>query len=65
MNIIVNAQPHEVTGQTLAEILLELGYDSPALATAMNGSFVPRTAREATTLNSGDQIEILAPMQGG
>lgn len=65
MNIIVNAQPHEVRGQTLADILPELGYESPALATAVNGSFVPRSAREDTALKNGDRIEILAPMQGG
>jgi sulfur carrier protein len=65
MKIIVNAEPRELAARTLSEALNELGYASPAIATALNGSFVPRTQREATTLTDGDQLEVLAPMQGG
>ncbi len=65
MHIIVNAQPHNVSGQTLAQVLPELGYNSPAIATAVNGTFIPRTARDITILQDGDRLEILAPMQGG
>ncbi len=65
MNIVVNAEPHEVSGSNLARILGELGYDSPAIATAINGVFVPRTRREMTELREGDRLEVLAPMQGG
>lgn len=65
MQIIVNSQPHEITGSTLADALTELGFTSPALATALNGSFVSRAKRIETLLTNGDRIEILAPMQGG
>ncbi len=65
MNLIVNAQPREVTAQTLADALNELGFTGPAIATALNGQFVPREARQTTSLKSGDQLEVLAPMQGG
>jgi sulfur carrier protein len=65
MNLIVNAQPREVTAQTLADVLNELGFTGPAIATALNGQFVPREARQTTALKSGDQLEVLAPMQGG
>ncbi|WP_368184645.1 sulfur carrier protein ThiS [Aestuariibius sp. HNIBRBA575] len=65
MNITVNAVPHNVTATILAEILVELGYANPATATALNGQFVPRTARDTVRVSDGDQLEILAPMQGG
>ena len=65
MNLIVNAQPREVTATTLANALSELGFTGPAIATALNGQFVPREARDATALQNGDRLEVLAPMQGG
>jgi len=65
MKITVNAQDHEVTSTTLAAVLLELEITKPAIATALNSVFVPREERPVTTLNEGDLIEILAPMQGG
>ena len=63
--ITVNAKPHEIAAETLAAALNELGFTSPAVATALNGQFVPRPARETTALNDGDRLEVLAPMQGG
>ena len=65
MNILVNAKQHNVSAATLAEALTELGFTSPAIATAVNGSFVPRDTRSATALKDGDRIEVLSPMQGG
>ncbi len=65
MNITVNAEPHEVSGAMLSAALVELGFTSPAIATALNGQFIPREAHELTALNEGDQLEVLAPMQGG
>ncbi|WP_372884832.1 sulfur carrier protein ThiS [Shimia sp.] len=65
MKITVNAQPHEVASAALAEALAELGFPGDSVATALNGQFVPRTARAATVLTEGDQLEVLAPMQGG
>ncbi|UWQ92448.1 sulfur carrier protein ThiS [Aliisedimentitalea scapharcae] len=65
MQIIVNAQPHEIAGATLAQALHQLGYTSPAIATALNGQFIPREARAGTPLSNGDRLEVLAPMQGG
>jgi sulfur carrier protein len=36
-----------------------------AVATALNGNFVTIGQRVTTTLSDGDQLEVLAPMQGG
>lgn len=65
MKITLNAQSHDISATTLAAALAELGFTSPAVATAVNGTFVPRTARDNTPLHDGDQVEVLAPMQGG
>ena len=65
MNITVNASQHEILADTLGAALAELGFTNPAIATALNGLFVPRSAWDTTKLNGGDQVEVLAPMQGG
>jgi len=49
----------------LAAALDELGFTSRAMATALNGRFVPGKDRKTTALSEGDQLEVLAPMQGG
>lgn len=64
MKVTVNGSPQTITADTLAKALDELGYGGARVATALNGAFVPATAR-ATPLAEGDQIEILAPRQGG
>lgn len=65
MQIIVNAKPHDIEARALSEALMELGFQSTAVATALNGTFVPRTQRAATELQPGDRLEVLSPMQGG
>ncbi|MEL0437452.1 sulfur carrier protein ThiS [Phycobacter sp. K97] len=65
MQIIVNAEPREIRAQTLDAALQELGFTSPAIATALNGQFVSRAKRVDATLTEGDRLEVLAPMQGG
>lgn len=65
MKIIVNAEPREVSGGTVEAALQELGFTSPAVATAVNGTFVARSQRAGVQLTEGDRLEVLAPMQGG
>lgn len=65
MKIICNGQACDVAGTTLAIVLNELGFAEAVVATAVNGAFVPATARHLASLKSGDAIEVLAPMQGG
>ncbi|CUH80205.1 sulfur carrier protein ThiS [Tritonibacter multivorans] len=65
MKIIVNSEPREVAATTLSDALVELGFAGPAMATALNGQFVARDARDGQSLNDGDRLEVLAPMQGG
>ena len=65
MKIIVNGQSLDVTTTLLDAALDELGYGEARVATTLNGEFVPLAARSGTSLAPGDQLEILAPMQGG
>jgi sulfur carrier protein len=65
MTVIVNGEPREVTARNLSEALRALDYADAIVATALNGEFVPARRREATPVQEGDRIEIVAPRQGG
>lgn len=63
--IRLNGEPMETAARTLAELVAGQGFAETAVATAVNGAFVPRGARAATLLAEGDKVEIVAPRQGG
>lgn len=63
--ILLNGEPAETEARTLAELVAGQGFAATAVATAVNGDFVPREARAATQLAGGDRVEIVAPRQGG
>jgi sulfur carrier protein len=66
MNITVNGEPRTVQETaTLAELVSALGQAPQALATAVNGEFVPRGARERVQLREGDAVFTFQPIQGG
>ena len=65
MKLLLNGEPITTEVATLDAVLIENGYAEATVATAVNGEFVPATLRAAHTLSEGDQIEVLAPMQGG
>ncbi len=63
--LTVNGEPAETAADTLAALVESLGFAENAVATALNGTFVPRGQRGATGLAAGDKVEIVAPRQGG
>ncbi|PTQ68295.1 sulfur carrier protein ThiS [Celeribacter persicus] len=65
MRIDLNGTSYETPARTLADLIAETGAEAAAVATALDGVFVPRDARAATLLSDGAKVEILAPMQGG
>lgn len=65
LSLVVNGEAREVAASTLADAIDVLGYAGLRVATAVNGTFVPQRDRTSTTLSAGDQIEIVAPRQGG
>ncbi|WP_315838012.1 sulfur carrier protein ThiS [Bradyrhizobium prioriisuperbiae] len=65
MFLIVNGERRETTATRVDALLGELDYEGNHLAVAVNYDVVPRTRWAETTLNDGDQVEILTPRQGG
>jgi sulfur carrier protein len=64
-SIVLNGEPMETMARTLADLVASRGFAETAVATAVNGAFVPREARAATLLSASDRVEIVAPRQGG
>ena len=65
IRIRLNGVGRETSAATLADLLDEQGYGEAVVATALNGSFLPKGLRAQTRLADGDTVEIVAPMQGG
>ena len=63
--IIFNGSPMELQEEcSLAQAVEIWGY-TKGFAVAINQQFIPRSRYDVTTLKKGDDVEILAPMQGG
>jgi sulfur carrier protein len=52
-------------GTTLADLVASLAQQPHALATAINGEFVPREARASVQLRDGDAVFTFQPITGG
>ncbi len=66
MKILLNGEAFATDAKTLDELCARLGFAEAKIATAVNGSFVAAGSRVATTrLAEADEIEIVAPRQGG
>ena len=68
MKIELNGEPRELpAGATLADAVRESGADSAArgVAVALDGEVVPRAEWESTPLAEGQNVEVLAAIQGG
>ena len=65
MRVVVNGNEMEITSATIADLLIEMGYEGMPVATAVNMAVVRKKDRAQTELKDGDRIEILVPMQGG
>ncbi len=66
MQVIINGEPHQVTGQlSLAQAVALLTSSQAGLAAAVNGDVVRRAAWNSTPLTDGDEVEVLTAVQGG
>ncbi|WP_038070523.1 sulfur carrier protein ThiS [Hydrogenovibrio kuenenii] len=66
IEVSLNGEPIQCeAGERLSVFLERLGYENTGFAVAMNDTFVPRSQYETQQIESGDQIEVVAPMQGG
>ena len=55
----------ETAAANVDELLVELGYASGSIAVARNEAFIPKSSYADTLLSDNDDLEIVAPMQGG
>ncbi len=68
MNMTINGKERqfdEVETMTIKELLTLLEKDKNWLAVAVDKNVIPRSCFESFLLSSGQEIEILTPMQGG
>jgi sulfur carrier protein len=64
--ITVNGESRAIEpAQTLADLVAALGEPPQSLATAVNGTFVPRSARATVHLRDGDAVFTFQPITGG
>jgi sulfur carrier protein len=65
MRVIVNGEEREISSASVGALLSELDYEGTHFAIALNYDVVPRSRWAETPIKSGDEIEIIAPRQGG
>ncbi|MGG6176879.1 sulfur carrier protein ThiS [Pantoea allii] len=65
MKIELNGLAIETQARTLAELLAEQDIDAGCVASALNGTFIPRERYSFQPLEAGCRLEVLSPMQGG
>jgi sulfur carrier protein len=66
MPLLVNGKTRPFDpGLTLRQALAGWGYEPQSVAVALDGAFVPRHQYDRLTLEEGQALEIVAPMQGG
>ena len=66
LQITVNGEPRTLQeAATLADLVAALGQAPQALATAVNGEFVPRANRASVQLREGDAVFTFQPITGG
>ena len=65
ITLTVNGSLHTTTARTLAQWVEQQDQLPQAVATALNGEFVPRNLRATQTLSDGDTIITFQPIEGG
>ena len=67
MQIHVNGKRRRLDGKlpSVATLIRELGLEGKRIAVERNGAIVPRSRYEATLLENGDTLEIVAAVGGG
>ena len=66
MKLTLNGAEVEVESRCSIEFLLKLHkFDTAAIAVAVNQEFVPRGRYREINLKENDDVEVVAPMQGG
>jgi len=66
MQIIVNAQPQDVSaGFTAADLVDQMGLQGRRIAMEVNREIVPRSQYAQQVFQEGDQVEVVHAIGGG
>jgi sulfur carrier protein len=65
LQILLNGELYATDAKNLSELCERLGFTEARVATAVNGNFVAASSRRTTKLGESDEVEIVAPRQGG
>ncbi|MBD3792846.1 MAG: sulfur carrier protein ThiS [Campylobacterales bacterium] len=66
ITVSINGERKEIKeGLNIKELIKALGYTTSGFAIAINTTFVPIAKYLETIIKAGDEIDILAPVQGG
>ena len=65
LQILVNGEAVATEARNLQELCASLGFAQAKVATAVNGNFIASARRGITQLAPQDEVEIVAPRQGG
>jgi len=66
MELTINGTPESrPEGQTVAELLAELGLDGSPCAVEVNKELVPKARHAETVLRDGDTVELMTLVGGG
>lgn len=66
VQIQVNGESREIDlACTIAGLLTQLGLNQQPCAVELNGRIVPRESQASTTLQTGDELEIVTLVGGG
>jgi sulfur carrier protein len=65
MRVTVNGETRDIAATSVDALLRELDYEGTHFAIAVNYDVLPKSRWSQTQLNTGDEIEIITPRQGG
>lgn len=66
ISVTYNGQPKKIGKEmTLLQFLNQEKYEGKGFAVAVNQTFVARETYPLYTIQAGDSIEVVGPMQGG
>ena len=65
MRVTINGEQRDIAATRLDALLGELDYEGTHFAIAVNYDVLPKSRWAETPIESGDEIEIITPRQGG
>lgn len=63
--VTINGISMNVAGKTVADFLIENGYDCKRVAVEKNGLIVPKAEYDTAEFTDGDTVEIVSFVGGG